>query len=80
MTISVTSSEARKCLGKLLHLASKKNEEVVIKVPGEPTAVMVSYSEYEQFALEREANKKKEALRLLQSAGARSGEDGGYLT
>ena len=71
MAISVTSSEARKSLGKLLHLASEENEEVVIKVRGEPTAVIVSYSQYEQLTLEREARKREEALRLLRSARAR---------
>ena len=71
MTISVTSSEARKSLGKLLHLASEENEEVVIKVRGEPTAVLVSYSQYEQLTKEREARKREEALRLLRSARAR---------
>ncbi len=71
MTISVTSSEARKSLGKLLHLASEENEEVVINVRGEPTAVIVSYSQYEQLTLEREARKREEALRLLRSARAR---------
>ena len=81
MTISVTSSEARKSLGKLLHLASEENEEVVINVRGEPTAVLVSYSQYEQLTKEREARKREEALRLLRSARARvAGEDGGSLT
>ena len=71
MTISVSSSEARKGLGKLLILASEKNEEVVIKVRGEPTAVIVSYSQYEQLIKDKEARKREEALRLLRSARAR---------
>ena len=71
MTISVSSSEARKSLGKLLNLASEENEEVVIEVRGEPTAVIVSYSQYEQLKEEKEARKREEALRLLRSARAR---------
>ena len=71
MTISVSSSEARKSLGKLLILASEKNEEVVIRVRGEPTAVIVSYSQYEQLIKDKEARKREEALRLLRSARAR---------
>ena len=70
MTISVSSSEARKSLGKLLILAREKDEEVVIKVRGEPTAVIVSYSQYEQLIKDKEARKREEALRLLRSARA----------
>ena len=81
MTISVTSSEARKSLGKLLNLASEENEDVVINVRGQPTAVMVSVAQYEQLTEGREALKREEAQRLLRSARARvSGEDGGCLT
>ena len=71
MTISVSSSEARKSLGKLLNLASEENEEVVIEVRGEPTAVIVSYSQYEQLMEEKECRKREEAVRLLRSARAR---------
>ena len=48
MTIIVSSREARNSLGRLLRLGSEENEEVVIKVRGEPTAVMVSYAQYEK--------------------------------
>lgn len=71
MTINVSSSEARKRLGRFLNLASEENEDVVIEVRGEPTAVIVSYSQYEQMARDREDDKRKEALRLLRNTRAR---------
>ena len=75
MTINVSSSEARKRLGRFLNLASEENEDVVIEVRGEPTAVIVSYSQYEQMAREREDKKRKVALRLLRNARARVQEN-----
>lgn len=71
MTINVSSSEARQRLGRFLNLASEENEDVVIEVRGEPTAVIVSYSQYEQMARDREDDKRSEALRLLQNARSR---------
>ncbi|MXZ19841.1 MAG: type II toxin-antitoxin system Phd/YefM family antitoxin [Caldilineaceae bacterium SB0665_bin_25] len=38
---NVSSSEARKRLGRFLNLASEENEDVVIKVRGEPTSVEI---------------------------------------
>ena len=53
MTIIVSPSEARNSLGRLLRQANEENEEVVIKVQGEPTAVMVSYAQYEKMPKRR---------------------------
>ena len=62
-------------------ISVSSSEEVVIKVRGEPTAVIVSYSQYEQLIKDKEARKREEALRLLRSArGACSGEDGRSFT
>lgn len=80
MTINVSSSEARKRLGRFLNLASEENEDVVIEVRGEPTAVIVSYSQYEQMAREREDEKRKVALRLLRNARARVQENMGGVS
>ncbi len=75
MTINVSSSEARKRLGRLLNLASEKNEDVVIEVRGEPTAVIVSYSQYEQMAREREDETRMEAIRQLRKVRSRVQEN-----
>jgi len=80
MTINVSSSEARKRLGRFLSLASEENEDVVIEVRGEPTAVIVSYSQYEQMAREREDEERKEALWLLRNTRARVQEKMGGVS
>lgn len=80
MTINVSSSEARKRLGRLLNLARENNEEVVIEVRGEPTAVIVSYSQYEQMAREREDETRMEALRQLRKVRSRVQENMGGVS
>ena len=80
MTINVSSSEARKRLGRLLNLASEKNEDVVIEVRGEPTAVIVSYSQYEQMAREREDETRMEAIRKLRQVRSRVQENMGGVS
>lgn len=80
MTINVSSSEVRKRLGRFLNLASEENEDVVIEVRGEPTAVIVSYSQYEQMAREREDEKRKVALELLRNARASVQENMGGVS
>lgn len=71
MTISVSSNEARNSLGRLLRLASEENEEVVIRVRGEPTAVLVSYAAYEQMAQWKRIQKAQEALAKIRAIRAR---------
>ncbi len=68
MTINVSSNEARNSLGRLLRLASEENEEVVIRVRGEPTAVLVSYAAYEQLTQLKRIQKAQEALAKIQAA------------
>ena len=79
MTVSVSSNEARNSLGRLLRLAQDENEAVVIKVRGEPTAVLVSYAEYEALAELRRARRAAEALELIRQARARVQERSGEI-
>ena len=80
MTISVTSSEARKNLGKLLRLASEEDEDVVINVRGEPTAVLVPYAKYEEMPKRTKAIGSDEAIRLIRKARARVQERMGHVS
>lgn len=80
MTINECSSEARKRLGRLPNIASEENEDVVIEVRGEPTAVIVSYSQYEQMVREREDETRMKALRQLRKVRSRVQENMGGVS
>ena len=67
MTTNVSSNEARSHLGRLLRLASEEDEDVVIKVRGEPTAVLISYAEYEQLADLKKMQKRLQAVERLRA-------------
>jgi prevent-host-death family protein len=71
MTISVSSNEARNRLGKLLRLAAETNEGVVIRVRGEATAVLVSYTDFEEFTRLKKAEKASQALEKIRAARQR---------
>lgn len=47
MTMTVSSNEVRSNLGNLLKVTAR--EDVVIAVRNKPTAVLMSYAEYEEF-------------------------------
>jgi prevent-host-death family protein len=68
---SVSSNEARNHLGKLLSMVSKDEEEIVIKVRGEPTAVLISYTEYEMLTKLKKLQKRWQALEKLRAVRAR---------
>ena len=68
---SVSSNEARNSLGKLLRMASDDGEEIVIKVRGEPTAVLISYTEYEALAELKQLQKRMQALETLRNIHSR---------
>jgi len=64
---SVSSNEARNNLGKLLRLVTKDDTEVVIKIRGEPTAVLISYAEYEELNRLKKLLKRQQALEKLRT-------------
>ena len=70
MLTSVSSNEARNSLGKLLRMVSKA-EEVVIKVRGEPTAVLISYAEYEEINKLKKLQKRWQALEQIRAVRER---------
>ncbi len=73
-TITVSASEAKSRFGAILAWATKNNNEVVIRVYGEPKGVVMSYEEYERVQELREQERKRkiweelEALRRKVSA------------
>ena len=67
MSKTVTSSQARENFGELLRLASEENEEVVVTLRREPTAVLISYGEYEELERLRNLEKRLEAVEKLRA-------------
>jgi prevent-host-death family protein len=64
---SISSNEARNNLGRLLRMVSKDEENFVIKVRGEPTAVLISYAEYEEINGLKKLRKRWQALEKLRA-------------
>lgn len=67
MTTIVSSNEVRNSLGRLLKLAADENEEIVIKVRGEPKAALLSYADYEKWV---EMNQRQKGIEALQKIRA----------
>jgi prevent-host-death family protein len=70
MALSVSSNEARNGLGRLLRLAAEKDEEVVIQVRGKPTAVLVSYADYQELLRWKKSRQAMSALEKIRAARA----------
>ncbi|MEZ4862063.1 MAG: type II toxin-antitoxin system Phd/YefM family antitoxin [Caldilineaceae bacterium] len=65
MTKIVSASEAKSRFGSVLKQAQQ--EEIIIKVHGEPEAVLISYKEYQQYEGLKEMNRRRETLEALQA-------------
>ena len=66
MTRTISSSDAKSRFGEVLKWASEGQEEVVVKLYGEPTAVVISMATYQQFEEMRKQERKRRALRDLE--------------
>ena len=67
MSKTVTSSEARDNFGVLLRQASEENEEVVVTILQRPTAVIISYAEYQELLQLRQMQKRLAAMEKLRA-------------
>jgi prevent-host-death family protein len=65
MAMIVTASEAKLRFGSMLKQAQQ--EQVIIKVHGEPEAVLISYEEYQLTEALKEQNRRRKALEAFQS-------------
>ncbi len=63
MPKSVTATEAKSRFGTLLKWVKEK--EVIIRVHGEPEAVLISYEDYRQLEEMRERERRRVALEAL---------------
>lgn len=65
MSIIVSASEAKARFGEMLKRAAEQNDEVIVKLYGEPKAVLLSYAEYETLLRLRKLEQKRKVLAAL---------------
>jgi prevent-host-death family protein len=65
MPLTITSSEAKSRFGELVKWTSANQEQVIVRLYGEPTAVIMSYREYEELELLRKRDQKRKTLDAL---------------
>lgn len=67
MPKTVSSTEAKSRFGELLKWAAESKDRVVVKLYGEPAAVIMSYTEYEEVERLRKREQKRKALEALEA-------------
>lgn len=65
MAKTVAASEAKNRLGALMGWVVEKQEEVIIENRGEPSVVVISFSEYKKLLAHREEERRSIALSRL---------------
>lgn len=65
MPKTVTSSEAKSRFGELVKWTTENQDQVIVKLYGEPKAVIVSYSEYVELEKLRKREQKRKVLEAL---------------
>lgn len=65
MPRTVSSSEAKSHFGELVKWTTENQEQVIVKLYGEPAAVIISYREYEEVEKLRKREQKRKALEAL---------------
>lgn len=65
MTRTVTTTEAKAKLSALLGWVREHQEAVIVENRGEPSAVILSYGEYEQLLSLKEQQRRQEAIAKL---------------
>jgi prevent-host-death family protein len=65
MTIHVSISEAKARLSRFVDRAVEENEKIIIESHGNPRAVLIPYSDYEQFCTWQETQRRQQALEEL---------------
>jgi prevent-host-death family protein len=65
MPKTISSSEARSRFGELIKWTTENQEQVIVKLYGEPVAVIMSYREYEEVEKLRKREQKRKALEAL---------------
>lgn len=66
MPKTVSASEAKNRLGSMIMWADQSKDEVIIKVYGEPKAVIMSYDEYQNMIKLRDTQRRQALLARLE--------------
>lgn len=67
MPRTVSSSEAKSRFGELVKWTTENQDTVVVKLYGEPAAVIISYREYQEVEGLRKREQKRKALEALEA-------------
>lgn len=65
MPKTVSSSEAKSRFGELVKWTTENQDKVIVKLYGEPAAVIMSYGEYKEVEQLRKREVKRKALEAL---------------
>jgi prevent-host-death family protein len=80
MPKQVTSSEAKSHFGELLKWTKENQDKVIVRLYGEPTAVLISYAEYEELEKLRKREQKRKILETLDQLRAEARQQNPHLS
>src|SRR5688572_11191435 len=66
MPKTVSSSEAKSKFGEIVKWSAENKDEVIVKLYGEPTVVIMPYSEYEEVEKLRKREQRRKAWEALE--------------
>jgi prevent-host-death family protein len=66
MPKTVSASEVKARFGQIVKWTTDNKDEVIVKLYGEPTVVIMPYSEYEELEKLRKQEQKRKALESLE--------------
>jgi prevent-host-death family protein len=66
MPKTVTASEVKARFGQIVKWTTDNNDEVIVKLYGEPTVVIMPYTEYEALEKLRKQEQKRKVLESLE--------------
>ncbi|MFV0645514.1 MAG: type II toxin-antitoxin system prevent-host-death family antitoxin [Sphingomonadaceae bacterium] len=67
MPRTITSTEAQAKFGSILKWTKEHNDQVIVKLYGEPTAVLIPYEEYELLEKLKKQERSRKALAQLRA-------------
>ena len=70
MPKTISSTEAQSQFGSILKWAKDNNDEVIVKLYGEPAVVLVPYAEYERLEKLKRQEARRQALAELEAIRA----------
>ena len=80
MPKSVSTSEAKSKLSSIIGWVRENRDEVIVESRGQPSAVIMSYAQYEEVRTLREQQRRREALERLRRLRAEVRERNQDLT